>query len=1011
MAEKNYLPHTELYFTHGVEIENHLVSRETGEVLVGDELLTVWEEMFQGAADFLKRVKKDKKTPKYIANKIVKVEVKEEEKREKRLSFVFCYYKLGKKTISINCFGPDPNISQITWLLELVTPPCEFLEEIDFWIDTLYEAALHGLSKSNVALLPMGLNPLEKRVRSGLTCGEHHHIGIPSFFRAPVYNLLRNYIPHLIAFSSTSPFLNRTPSGNVIFKEKEGKQHIIGRCVHSYRLLKNTGQMGPNIPNYLPPIDDSMDSEDFARLVKKTPPDHRMVDMFPYTDYSTIELRFFDTQPWFENRLAMVLLIQAIAQKAKNLAGAKKKVHCVSSHSLYENRRKSIQFGFLAQFTPDHDLEPDFARFYNYDSLTGKKASKLIHSTNSLIYFIQEELETLGTDYLDYVFLPLLGNSQFNPPLSVTEFLLSLFDPSKDFVKNLTNLYYSKKLKYPLTLDDNTKLDFVDVETIELVKSETKLQQTLKNDLTKRQLSAKPTVTKVAKPKRKPRKKKPVEKVIKDKKPVAPKKRLPVKTKKPVETIVKERKVVPTKKPPVTVKTKKPPVKKVTKKKTVPTKKLPGKKETVIEKVKPLDDKKPEPTIISAFEETEDLEVYAPAIDVEPKYRKIESKIANVMKTRRKEIESKRQIFFREHLTEERKPFKYTKKVTAIFPSIVSGKEVLGYIEISFTDIHKTMYKFRNNPITFIFKAKASGVNVTKINTSIDIAILEKKGVNKIPFSINLGELYGQITVEVEAITATNESLLPDKFAFKLVRKDEIPIETKEFYITGNYGPVECVFKAVNEYTKGERGELNLYLVSQSLTEPVSIYKTKYSVKSNEYIELARSIDLDVNYQHSPFYIVAQITTGRFSKNRSFKTIRVPQLKDILVDWNFIVDPSKRTNLREGVKPKTKFEIDFVFQFLKLLPPLTVSMFVNSFPTGERRKLSDLKLKRRIDEGDEVVAEKIRFKTPKKCEYIFLDVEIRTEKGLIPMDLISEPIGIHKIEIQKTYEERLNLTL
>jgi len=1003
MTEKNYLPHTELYFTHGVEIENHLVSHETGEVLVGDELLTVWENMFKAAGEYLGNVKKNKKTPKYISNKIVKIEVKEVEKRERRLSFVFLHYKLGKKTIKINCFGPDPNISQITWLLELVTPPCHFLEEIDFWIDTLYEAALHGLAKSNIALLPMGLNPMEKRVRSGLTCGEHHHIGIPSFIRAPVYNLLRNYIPHLIAFSSTSPFLDQTPSGKVIFKEKEGKKHIIGRCVHSYRLLKNTGQMGPNIPDYLPPIDDSMDSEDFAKLVKKTPPDHRMVDMFPYTDYSTIELRFFDSQPWFENRLAMILLIQAIAQKAKNLAGEKKKVVCVSSHSLYENRRKSIQFGFLAQFTPDNELEPGFARFYNYDSLTGKKASKLIHSMNSLIYFIQEELETLGTGYLDYIFIPLLGNSQFNPPLSVTEFLLSLFDPSKDFVKNLSNLYYSKKLKYPLTLDDKTKLNFVDVETISVVKSETKLQQILKNDLNKRQLSAKP--------KRKPKKRKPIEKVIKDKKTVIPKKLIPVKAKKPVEKIVKEKKAIPTKKPPVTVKTKKPTTKRVTKKKAVPTKKPPVKKEKAIEKIKPLDDKKPEPTVISAFEETEDLEVYAPTIDVEPKYRKIESKIQAIMKIRRKEIESKRQIFFREHLAEERKPFRYTKKVTAIFPSIVSGKEVFGYIEISFTDINKTMYKFRNNPITFIFKAKASGINVTKINTSIDIAILEKKGVNKIPFSINLGELYGQITVEVEAITATNESLLPDKFSFKLVRKDEIPIETKEFYITSNYGPVECVFKAMNDYTKTERGELNLFLVSQSLTAPVSIYKTKYSVKSNEYIELARSIDLDVNYQHSPFYIVAQVTTGRFSKNRSFKTIRVPQLSEILIDWNFIVDPSKRTNLWDGVKPKTKFEIDFVFQFLKLLPPLTVSMFVNSFPTGERRKLSDLRIKRQIDEGDEVVAERIRFKTPKNCEYIFLDVEIRTEKGLIPMDLISEPIGIHRVEVQKTYEERLNLTL
>jgi hypothetical protein len=988
IAERNYVPQTELFFTHGIEIENHLVSRETGEVLVGNELLTVWEEMFQGAAEYLMRVKKDKKTPKIIAKKIIKIEVKEEEKREKRLSFVFVHYKLGKKTIKVNCFGPDPNISQITWLLELVTPPCQFLEELAFWIDTLFEAALYGLSKKDVALLPMGLNPTEKRVRSGLTCGEHHHIGIPSFFRAPVYNLLRNYIPHLIAFSSTSPFLDRNPSGKVIVKEKDGKKHIIGRCVHSYRLLNNTGQMGPNIPQYLPPIDDLMDGEDFARLVKKTPPDHRMVDMFPYTDYSTVELRFFDAQPWFENRLAIVLLIQAIAQKAKNLVGEKKEVHNVSAQILFENRRKAIQFGFLAQFSPDDDLHPDFARYYNYDSLTGKKASKLMHSTNSLIYFVQNELETLGTDYLDYLLIPLLGNKRFYPPLSVAELMLSLYQSSKDFSKNLNNLYYSKKLKYPLALDGETLLEFVDVETIEVEKKETKLQKTLRNDLNKRHLT---TIEKPPKKRRKPKKKKVV------KKPVIPKKPIPLETKEIVKKPVKVKKVVSPKKPA------RKKVKMVDKE--IITPKIQLKRE------KPLTEEIPKPTVISTFEETEDLEVFAPAIEIEPKYQKIESKIANVMKTKRKEIEAKRQIFFREHLAEERKPFKLTKKATALFPSIVSGKEIFGYIEISFHNIRKTIYKFRNNPITFIFTAQASGEQVTKVNTSIDIAMLEKKRVNKIPFSINLGELYGEITVKVEAITATNESLLQDNFSFKFERKDEITIETKEFYITGNYGPVECVYRAINEYTKSEKGELDVFLVSQSLTEPISIYRTKFNVKPKEFLELARSIDLDVNYQHSPFYIVARVTTGRFSKNRAFKTIRVPQLNAIFIDWNFVVDPRKRTNLWHGVIPNTKFEMDFIFQFIRLLPPLTIEIFVNTFPIGERRKLTDLKIKRHIDEGDEVVAENIKFKTPKNCEYLFFDVEIRTEKGLIPLEVISEPIGVLGVKEQSTYEERLDLTL
>ena len=59
----------------------------------------------------------------------------------------------------------------------------------------------------------------------------------------------------------------------------------------------------------------------------------------------------------------------------------------------------------------DDEVHPDFARFYNYDSLTGKKASKLLHSVNSLVFFLQNELEDLGTDYLDYILIPLLGTN------------------------------------------------------------------------------------------------------------------------------------------------------------------------------------------------------------------------------------------------------------------------------------------------------------------------------------------------------------------------------------------------------------------------------------------------------------------------------------------------------------------------------------------------------------------------------------------------------------------------
>ncbi|MHA2203083.1 MAG: hypothetical protein ACW991_05290, partial [Candidatus Hodarchaeales archaeon] len=462
-----------------------------------------------------------------------------------------------------------------------------------------------------------------------------------------------------------------------------------------------------------------------------------------------------------------------------------------------------------------------------------------------------------------------------------------------------------------------------------------------------------------------------------------------------------------------TIKVEKPPVLAKKARKTVRAK-------TAVSKPAPPSVEKPIETVeeeikISAFEDSEDLEVFSPTIEVEAKYQKIESKIANVMRTRRKEIEVKRREFFIDHLKKERVAFKPSpKKVSAIFPSLVSGPEVFGYIELSFRDIKRVMYKFRNNPITLIFSAKEKEKPVeSKINTSIDIASLEERGMTRIPCSINLGELYGEITVNVEAITATNESLLPKKFSFKLVRKDEIAINPKEFYVTGNYGLVECIFQAVNESKNSEKGELEVYLVTQSLTDSVPIYYTKFNLKPNQNLELARSIDLLINYQHSPFYIVSQTTIGRFKKNRSFKTIGpIKPLKEICVDWNFAVDPTKRTNLWEGVEPKKQYEVNFVFHFIKSMPYATITIHVNTLPGGQTKRLANFRIKRDLDAGDEFVIPNIKFKTPKDCGYLYFDVEIRNEMGLIPIDLISDPIGVQsKGEQAATYEERLDLTL
>ena len=96
-----------------------------------------------------------------------------------------------------------------------------------------------------------------------------------------------------------------------------------------------------------------------------------------------------------------------------------------------------------------------------------------------------------------------------------------------------------------------------------------------------------------------------------------------------------------------------------------------------------------------------------------------------------------------------------------------------------------------------------------------------------------------------------------------------------------------------------------------------------------------------------------------------------------------------------GVKAKTHYEVDFVFHFLKSLPPVSISIFVNTYPMGETKRLISVRHKRSIDGGDEFKIPTVKFKTPKKCGYIVFDTLIRTEKGIVPMHLISEPIGVY----------------
>jgi len=441
----------ELPFSHGIEVENHLVNA-SGEVLTGKELLDVWETMFQGAAEFLSKITRDKSVPPLIRKRIRNIEVREEEKRERRLKFVFIEYKLGKKNIKVPAVGPDPNITQITWLLELVTPPCDHIEELRWWIDVLYQAVAESLP-SGISLMVIGLNPKEEEFRSGLTCGEHHHMGFPDQnTRIYAYNMIRNYIPHIIALSSSSPFIKSQPTGSVNLRETKGRTQVLSSgCVKSLRVKFNTGQLGPHSPTFLPPLSIKSRKKDFSEFVHKEPPDDRMVDLYPFTDYGTIEMRFIDAQFFTDYRFALVVLFQALSLKGTRIGQNKKdSVPTVESRVLYDNREKAFNVGLLGRFTSANPTgHEEFDNVYNFDPETGKRSTKLIQSVKGMLFFLRNELNEI--DPTGTIIAPLLvttfGNDQFHAPFSPAEALLYQYEKDRQNIQGViaTTLYQNKE--------------------------------------------------------------------------------------------------------------------------------------------------------------------------------------------------------------------------------------------------------------------------------------------------------------------------------------------------------------------------------------------------------------------------------------------------------------------------------------------------------------------------------------------------------------------------------------
>ena len=388
-------PEMQLPFPHGLEIELQVI-RKDGTWIRGEDILDIFDKIIASSKGLL-----DKKirsaTVETVKEKYEQSSQTEEGERGSRI--VATYKDPAGLPREYTLIGHDPNVVSLTWILEVATPPCTTLEELAWWIQTLIAIAYESLPRDSQAILiSTGLNPTQE-YRRNLSFGEHHHILSPEVdetTKIAVYNIIRNFIPHLIALSVNSPFENKKPSDDISVDENGIVR--APKCKRSIRLYRNTTQMGPTNEFEMIPYIYVADKDAFAKHVNRSYA--RMVDCYPFTDYGTIELRIFDTQLSIPRRIGLALILQALALKAKRMVERGEKIPDVGTKSLSANRASAVAAGLWGSFKPS-DGTDEFLIKYNHQISDDGVIDKTLRNRYlgdaviSMLYLIRDELDEL----------------------------------------------------------------------------------------------------------------------------------------------------------------------------------------------------------------------------------------------------------------------------------------------------------------------------------------------------------------------------------------------------------------------------------------------------------------------------------------------------------------------------------------------------------------------------------------------------------------------------------------
>ncbi len=429
---------TPLVFSHGQELEVQLVKSD-GTFMSGDEMVHLMEELVKEARSLFVKWMDGGQVPQYIMQKMGGYPEFYTD-HEKGLVMQIPYYLPDGKQLKIDSFGRDGNVAAITYILELVTPVCTFVEELAWWESTLFSLAYQVLQsqKGDLYICSTGLNPMGEYMR-GLSFGDHSHIGT---FYSPLekiqfYDMIRNFIPAAISLSVNSPLTKGKPTDEV--KVVKGR-YAAPNCVRSIRLLNNTSMLSSNNPARYPPYlleDNEQTRQQFLTTVGKADfYDARFQDVYPYTDFGTIEVRIADAQLSVARRIALCCLFQVLGYKTRKILSQGRYVPGAASECLVKNREKAVRQGLFGTFTTEgideaqfRQYDPEFANVYLGDA-GGERVRYIFQHVERMFKWLAPEIKELGyTQFMMPLLLSVFGElpNGILTPFTEADYQLSMY--------------------------------------------------------------------------------------------------------------------------------------------------------------------------------------------------------------------------------------------------------------------------------------------------------------------------------------------------------------------------------------------------------------------------------------------------------------------------------------------------------------------------------------------------------------------------------------------------------